>query len=77
MRLRDPSKLWASCQTLRAVSSNAGNVALTLGLEAEDRIFINTPPYFTSGICHFLTLLANGGTLVAALNIVRETMGNA
>ncbi len=55
------------CQTLRAVSSNAGNVALTLGLEADDRIFINTPPYFTSGICHFLTLLANGGGVAGQL----------
>ena len=55
------------CQTLRAVSSNAGHVALTLGLEAEDRIFINTPPYFTSGICHFLTLLANGGGVAGQL----------
>jgi long-chain acyl-CoA synthetase len=49
------------CQTLRAVSANAGHVALRLGLGADDRIFINTPPYFTSGICHFLTLLAAGG----------------
>ena len=49
------------CQDLAAVSSNAGHVALTLGLAPDDRIFINTPPYFTSGICHFLTLLAAGG----------------
>ena len=55
------------CQTLRAVSSNAGEVALTLGLEAGDRIFINTPPYFTSGICHFLTLLAAGGGVAGQL----------
>jgi long-chain acyl-CoA synthetase len=55
------------CQTLRAVSSNAGHVALTLGLQADDRIFINTPPYFTSGICHFLTLLANGGGVAGQL----------
>jgi acyl-CoA synthetase (AMP-forming)/AMP-acid ligase II len=55
------------CQTLRAVSSNAGNVALTLGLTAGDRIFINTPPYFTSGICHFLTLLAGGGGVAGQL----------
>jgi acyl-CoA synthetase (AMP-forming)/AMP-acid ligase II len=54
-------------QTLRAISSNAGNVALTLGLKAEDRIFINTPPYFTSGICHFLTLMANGGGVAGQL----------
>jgi len=55
------------CQTLRAVSSNAGHVALNLGLRADDRIFINTPPYFTSGICHFLTLLANGGGVAGQL----------
>jgi acyl-CoA synthetase (AMP-forming)/AMP-acid ligase II len=55
------------CQTLRAVSSNAGHVALTLGLRADDRIFINTPPYFTSGICHFLTMLAAGGGVAGQL----------
>ena len=54
-------------QTLRAVSSNAGYVALTLGLRDDDRIFINTPPYFTSGICHFLTLLAAGGGVAGQL----------
>ncbi len=55
------------CQTLRAISSNAGHVALTLGLCGDDRIFINTPPYFTSGICHFLTLLAAGGGVAGQL----------
>ena len=55
------------CQTLRAISSNAGHVALTLGLGGDDRIFINTPPYFTSGICHFLTLMANGGGIAGHL----------
>jgi acyl-CoA synthetase (AMP-forming)/AMP-acid ligase II len=55
------------CQTLRAVSSNAGYVAETLGLRADDRVFVNTPPYFTSGICHFLTLLANGGGVAGQL----------
>jgi len=55
------------CQTLRAISSNAGHVAATLGLTGDDRIFINTPPYFTSGICHFLTLLANGGGVAGQL----------
>ncbi len=49
------------CQTLRATSENPGLVARTLGLVPDDRIFINTPPYFTSGICHFLTLMAHGG----------------
>ncbi len=52
------------CHTLRATSGNAGRVAGVLGLNAADRIFINTPPYFTSGICHFLTLLAAGGSTV-------------
>ncbi|MBN2203594.1 MAG: acyl--CoA ligase [Thermoleophilia bacterium] len=51
----------AVCQTLRALSGNPGHVAQVLGLCADDRIFINTPPYFTSGICHFLTLMAHGG----------------
>jgi long-chain acyl-CoA synthetase len=51
------------CQTLRAISANAGHVAVTMGLTATDRVFVNTPPYFTSGICHFLTLLAATGSL--------------
>jgi long-chain acyl-CoA synthetase len=55
------------CQTLRAISANAGHVALTLALRDDDRVFINTPPYFTSGICHFLTLLANGGGVAGQL----------
>ena len=55
------------CQTLRGVSSNAGHVAETLGLGGGDRIFINTPPYFTSGICHFLTLMAHGGGVAGQL----------
>ena len=54
-------------QTLHSVSGNAGHVARVLGLGADDRIFINTPPYFTSGICHFLTLLANGGGVAGQL----------
>jgi acyl-CoA synthetase (AMP-forming)/AMP-acid ligase II len=49
------------CQHLRAISGNASLVAEALRLTAGDRIFINTPPYFTSGVCHFLTLMANGG----------------
>jgi acyl-CoA synthetase (AMP-forming)/AMP-acid ligase II len=54
-------------QTLRAVCGNAGHVARTLGLRADDRVFINTPPYFTSGICHFLTLMAAGGGVAGQL----------
>ena len=55
------------CQTLRAISSNAGHVARVLGLRPDDRIFVNTPPYFTSGICHFLTLMASGGGVAGQL----------
>jgi long-chain acyl-CoA synthetase len=55
------------CQTLGAISANAGYVSRVLGLRPDDRIFINTPPYFTSGICHFLTLMANGGSVVGHL----------
>jgi acyl-CoA synthetase (AMP-forming)/AMP-acid ligase II len=55
------------CQTLRSISSNAALVSQTLGLTGEDRIFINTPPYFTSGICHFLTLMARGGGVAGRL----------
>jgi long-chain acyl-CoA synthetase len=51
-------------QTLGGVLGNAERVAAELELTAGDRIFINTPPYFTSGICHFLTLLSVGGSLV-------------
>ena len=52
------------CHTLGAIGGNAARVAAVLGLASSDRIFINTPPYFTSGICHFLTLMANGGSTV-------------
>ncbi|HJW74354.1 MAG TPA: class I adenylate-forming enzyme family protein, partial [Thermoleophilia bacterium] len=51
-------------QTLGAVLGNAERVAAELELTAGDRIFVNTPPYFTSGICHFLTLLNAGGSFV-------------
>jgi acyl-CoA synthetase (AMP-forming)/AMP-acid ligase II len=54
-------------QTLRAISSNAGHVSQVLALGPDDRIFINTPPYFTSGICHFLTLMAAGGGVAGQL----------
>ena len=56
-----------ACQTARAVAANAGHVVRELELRADDRVFINTPPYFTSGICHFLTLLAVGGSVAGQL----------
>jgi acyl-CoA synthetase (AMP-forming)/AMP-acid ligase II len=38
-----------------------------MGLTQDDRVFINTPPYFTSGICHFLTMMAHGGGVAGQL----------
>jgi acyl-CoA synthetase (AMP-forming)/AMP-acid ligase II len=52
------------CQRLQAISTNAGLIADLLELTSDDRIFINTPPYFTSGIAHFLALMAHGGSTV-------------
>jgi long-chain acyl-CoA synthetase len=56
-----------ACQTLRALSENPGLVAQTMSLTPDDRIFINTPPYFTSGVCHFLTMMAHGGGVAGQL----------
>ena len=55
------------CQHLTAITANASHVSDVLGLAADDRIFINTPPYFTSGICHFLTLMSHGGGVTGQL----------
>jgi long-chain acyl-CoA synthetase len=55
------------CQTLGSLSENPGLVARVMDLTSEDRIFINTPPYFTSGVCHFLTMLAHGGGVAGQL----------
>ena len=55
------------CQHITAITANASHVSDVLGLAADDRIFINTPPYFTSGICHFLTLMSHGGGVTGQL----------
>jgi acyl-CoA synthetase (AMP-forming)/AMP-acid ligase II len=54
-----------ACHTLACISANAWHTACALGVTAADRIFVNTPPYFTSGIIHFLTMIARGGSLAA------------
>ena len=59
-----------ACQTLRALSENPGLVAARMGLGPDDRVFINTPPYFTSGICHFLTMMAHGGGVAGQLGLL-------
>jgi long-chain acyl-CoA synthetase len=55
------------CQTLGSLSENPGLVAAFMDLGPDDRVFINTPPYFTSGVCHFLTMLACGGGVAGQL----------
>lgn len=53
------------CQTMSAITTNATTVSAYKGITQEDRIFINTPPFFTSAICHFLTLLSVRGSMFA------------
>lgn len=53
------------CQRLGALTENARLTAGRLGLRPQDRLFLNTPPFYTSAICHFMTLLFAGGSLVA------------
>jgi acyl-CoA synthetase (AMP-forming)/AMP-acid ligase II len=52
------------CQRLSAITGNARRVAAALKLRTDDRLFINTPAYYTSGICHFLTMMAAGASTV-------------
>ena len=56
-----------ACRRCARSRRTPGSVALRLGVGADDRIFVNTPPYFTSGICHFFTMMANGGGVAGQL----------
>jgi acyl-CoA synthetase (AMP-forming)/AMP-acid ligase II len=47
------------------LGANAQMMSQVLGLTPEDRLFINTPPYYTSAICHLLTCFSQGAGLVA------------
>jgi long-chain acyl-CoA synthetase len=51
-------------QTMYSQSKNAALTCKQLGLTKDDRIYINTPPYFTSGLSHFTTVINAGGSLV-------------
>lgn len=51
-------------QTMYSQSKNAALTCEKLGLNENDRIYINTPPYFTSGLSHFTTMINAGGSLV-------------
>lgn len=53
-------------QSMAAITANAKLTAAALELNDKDRIFVNTPPCFTSSICHFLTLLVKGGSYFGA-----------
>lgn len=55
------------------VSTNATLTAERLGFRATDVVLINTPPYYISGLIHFLTTLVAGGTLVAVRGFVFGT----
>ncbi len=50
--------------TYEAIARNASNTAKRLRLTTEDRILINTPPYFTSPIIHVLTMFSAGASVV-------------
>ena len=47
------------------IGANARAMADQLRLTPDDRLFINTPPYYTSAICHLLTAFTRGASLVA------------
>ena len=49
--------------THEALLSNVELTADALGITEKDRILINTPAYFTSAICHFLTMVVRGAAL--------------
>ncbi len=49
--------------THKAMADNARLTAETLEISEEDRIFINTPAYYTSAIVHLLTMFSKGGSL--------------
>lgn len=57
--------LKGACLSLRSVTRNANLTAKRMELNSNDRIMMNTPPYFISGLIHFLTLMSVGGSVYA------------
>ena len=53
-----------------AISANSRATAGRLGVGPEDRILINSPPYYTSPIIHHLTMLWSGGSVVATQGLL-------
>lgn len=51
--------------TYGALGHNAWETSIKLNITSNDRIFVNSPPYYTSSIVHVLTLFAQGGSVYA------------
>ena len=51
--------------TFRQIVLNARLTSEVTGLDDGDRMLITMPPYFASGICHFVTCVVQGAGLVA------------
>jgi long-chain acyl-CoA synthetase len=49
--------------TYGALGHNAWETSARLGIVSVDRVFVNSPPYYTSAIVHGLTLFARGGSV--------------
>lgn len=50
--------------TYRALGHNCFHTAQALAISPDDRILINSPPYFTSAIVHNLTMFSGGASVV-------------
>ena len=53
-----------------AIVQNAVAASSEFKLDESDRLFINTSPLYTSAICHFLSVLVSGGTLIAKKGLI-------
>lgn len=56
--------------TYRSIGHNCWETAKKLSITNKDRIFINSPPYYTSSIIHNLTLFSQGGSVAVARSIL-------
>ncbi len=52
------------CHSRTSITQNAAWAAAALQLEDDERLFLNTPPVYTSALCHFLALTLSGGAIV-------------
>lgn len=56
--------------TYRSIGHNCWETAVKLSITNKDRIFINSPPYYTSSIIHNLTLYSQGGSVAVDRSIL-------